>query len=90
VPKLHNSIVIDDLTIQHNPVSMVSADIKEMSCLSFKSTQLNRNAIKRIKKDLVCKDPKYESLKKKFLGSDKVDQVHTDNQTSSLPRDQNE
>ena len=29
---------------------------------------LNRNTIKRIKKDLVTKDPKYTSLVSKFLG----------------------
>jgi hypothetical protein len=53
--------MIDDLMIQHNPISMVSEK-------STSRSQLNRNTIKRIKKDLVNKDPKYDSLKKKFLG----------------------
>lgn len=55
-------MVIDDLMIQHNPVSIVSDKGNIYRSL------VNRNTIKRIKKDLVNKDPKYDSLKKKFLG----------------------
>ena len=32
-------------------------------------SNVNRNTIKRIKKDLVLKDEKYADLRKKFLGS---------------------
>lgn len=53
-------MVIDDLTIQHNSVSIASDKAK---------SQVNRNTIKRIKKELVFKDTKYDSLKKKFLGT---------------------
>lgn len=56
-----SSIVIDDLTIQHNPVTMDKTYNPR--------SQVNRNIVKRIKKDLVVQDPKYVSLKKKFLGT---------------------
>jgi hypothetical protein len=58
-----SSIVIDDLTIQHNPV-MMSWDKGYNP-----RNQVNRNIVKRIKKDLVVQDPKYVSLTKKFLGA---------------------
>lgn len=53
-------MALEDLTVAHNSVSITSDRVKG---------QVNRNVIKRIKKELVFKDSKYESLKKKFLGS---------------------
>ena len=78
-PQRQSSMVIDDLTIQHNSVSMVSDKANSVS-----KSLVNRNTIKRIKKDLVFKDPKYESLKRKFLGSQSQQTPASQNEDSAV------
>jgi len=77
-PQRQSSMVIDDLTIQHNSVSMVSDKANSLS-----RSQVNRNTIKRIKKDLVFKDPKYNSLKRKFLGNQGQPHLASQNEDSA-------
>ena len=55
-------------TGKDNVVSIENAATVNLTDRKGKDLTLNRNAIKRIKKDLVRLDDKYENLREKFLG----------------------